>query len=621
MGNDTHRKAGVPALTLAALGIVYGDIGTSPIYAFKESLASAGGRVEDVYGVVSLLFWALMIVVTIKYLIFVLRADNAGEGGILALFSLLPRSVRRPVGGSGLGFFVLMLMGTALLFGDGLITPAISVLSATEGLAAINPSLAEMSVPLTVTILFALFAVQSKGTASLGRVFGILIIVWFGSIAVFGSMALAQRPEVVEALSPFYALEYIANHGWHTLIIMSSVILAVTGAEALYADLGHFGPRPIRIGWFTVVAPSLVLCYLGQASLAIQHPGEHENLFFRLAPSQGWAMYLVVVATMATIVASQALISGVASLARQAGHLGLFPRMRVVHTSEEHRGQIYLPAINTVLGVGSILLVLNFRTSSALSHAYSFAIAGTMLITTAAFGIVARTRWHWNKASVIAFVASVGVFDLAFFISSMTKVLHGAWVPLLIALGVTYLMWVWRAGQNALGARLHVEQHDWEWLEAGVRSGEVVETEALGIFLSSSSDRVPQAAAAQVKNLQSIPHRMVIATMVTDNVPYSTREAIVQRINDRATQVTMFNGFMEQPDIPELLRKSFLSREDEASATYYLSDRRFVHRVNDGLPDRMEKVFALLHRNSAAASGYFNLPDDRVVTMAVQMDL
>lgn len=616
-----HRKETTAALTFGALGIVYGDIGTSPIYALKESLLNAGSARSDIFGVVSLLFWSLMLVVTIKYLLFVLRADNGGEGGILALFSLLPKDFRRPKTRNQVFIFTLMLLGTALLFGDGLLTPAISVLSATEGLAVLNPELGNYAVPLTIAILIGLFSFQYKGTAKLGRTFGILILIWFAVIGLLGLRATIETPEVLQALSPIFAIEYISNHGPHTLVIMSYVILAVTGAEALYADLGHFGVKPIRIGWFFIVGPALVLNYLGQAARVVQNEANRENLFFSLAVNSTEKVALIVIATLATIIASQALISGVASLARQAVQLGLFPRIRIIHTSQSQEGQIYVPVINTILAVGSIFLVVNFGSSSALAHAYSFAITGTMLITTIAFSIIALKAWKWNPIFVGLFIAVLGTLDFIFFASSVTKILNGAWVPLLIAVAVVYLMWIWRKGQNALAQSIQNDSHTWQWLEDSVSSGEVVETESLGIFLSANGDRVPQAAVAQVKNLQSIPHRMIIVTVETDDVPYSAIDPEINQINNRAKHITIHTGFMESPNVPKVLRETCIDTHVESMATYYLSDRKFVGLETGQLRGNEEKTFSFLHRNSATASLYFGLPQERVITMAVQMDL
>ena len=621
MSHSTAGNARIAALTFGALGVCFGDIGTSPLYALKESLSTAGESVYDVFGVSSLLFWSLTLVVSIKYMVFVLRADNAGEGGTLALFSLLPTSIRKATGGIRLGIFSLMLLGAALLFGDGLITPAISVLSATEGLGAINPNLKTLALPLTVVILALIFGFQYKGTGRLGKVFGGVILLWFFTIGILGAIAIQKHPEVLQALSPMYAIDYVVNHGFETLVIMSSVILAVTGSESLFADLGHFGKRPIRIGWFFIVMPNLVLCYLGQAANAIDDPMNRENLFFSLAPNATFQIYLVLLATAATIIASQALITGIQSLTRQASMLGLFPRVRIIHTNETERGQIYVPAINTILAVGSILLVINFRTSEALSDAYSLANAGVMFITTIAVTIIAWKRWKWPTPFVIAFLAVMGILDFVFFTSTLTKLLHGAWVPLAIALGVAYLLGVWRKGQVALTRALERDKHDWQWLDEGVNSGEVLETESLGIFLSSEADRVPQALVSQVQNLQSVPHRILIATVVTDDVPYTKREAEVHTINNRAKQVVIHTGFMEFPNVPTQLMNACLSREDESLATYYLSNRKIVNPDEGELQGNADKIFSFLHRNSATAADYYGLPEDRVISLTVQMNL
>lgn len=621
MTDLSPKPKSLPILTLGALGVVFGDIGTSPIYALKESLATAGHSLYDVYGVVSLIFWSLMIVVSLKYLVFVLRADNKGEGGILALFSLLPRSIRNSTGGIRYGIFLLLLIGTALLFGDGVLTPAISVLSATEGLGTLSPNLADLSVPLTVAILVVLFSVQSKGTAVIGKVFGPIILVWFGTIGLFGLLQVSKAPEVLRAMSPVYAGEYIAHHGFHSLVIMSSVILAITGAEALYADLGHFGKGPIRFGWFTIAGPSLVLCYLGQASLVLRHPEVRESLFFSLAPTKPLAVFLVIIATLATVIASQALISGVASIARQAVQLGLFPRLKIVHTSESHEGQIYVPAVNALVGAGSIFLVLNFGTSSALANAYSFAIAGTMLITTIAFGIVAIERWKWNVLSVSLLLVLLVIVDLMFFLATVTKIIKGAWVPLLIGALVVYMMLVWKKGQKALSIALERDNTSWDYVDDLIARKEIEVIPSTGIFLSSTSSKVPQAIRSQIRNLHSIPQRIVIATVETEDVPISTTPATVVKVSERVTQVLIFVGFMEDVDVPKALLKSLLSANEEAEATYYLSDRKFFSPESGELRGMTDKVFTFLHRNSSTASHYFALPDDRVITLTIQMDL
>jgi len=501
----TGKGGSLGALTLGALGVVFGDIGTSPIYALRESLTTAGTEVYDIYGVVSLIFWSLMLVVSVKYLVFVLRADNNGEGGILSLFALLPNKVRNATGGRRYFFLLFLLLGTALLVADGMLTPAISVLSATEGLETLNAELASWTVPLTVLILLLLFGFQFKGTNTLGKIFGPIILLWFITLGTFGILEVKDHPEVIEALLPNYAIDYVIHHGFHTFIILSSVILAVTGAEALYADLGHFGKRPIRIGWIFIVAPALVLNYLGQAALAAQEPESKRSLFFALAPSDELRIYLVLLATLATIIASQALITGVASLAQQAVRLGLLPRIKIVHTSSTVAGQIYVPAINLLVGLGSIFLVIFFKTSSALASAYSFAISATMLMTTIAFGYVAAEKFKWSKKSLFFFIPILVMIDLSFFLATVTKIFKGAWVPLVIGIAITYVMLVWRKGQVALEVALRKQDLTWDQVEAEIKSGSISIIPDTGIYLSASGQKVPQALISQLHNLHSCP--------------------------------------------------------------------------------------------------------------------
>ena len=608
-------------LTLGALGVVFGDIGTSPIYALRESLHTAGSTVYDIYGVVSLLFWSMMIIVSIKYLAFVLRADNNGEGGILSLFALLPGRIKNATKGSKYLFVLFMMLGTSLLVADGMLTPAISVLSATEGLADINKNLAHLAVPLTVLILIALFAIQFKGSESIGKVFGPIVLVWFATIGYFGFLKLQTRPEVLKALLPSYALEYIAHHGFHTLIILSSVILAITGAEALYADLGHFGKRAIRLGWFFVVAPALVLNYLGQAALVLENPEEEKNLFFALAPNDHLRIFLVVLATLATIIASQALITGVASLSRQAVRLGLLPRLRIIHTSKEVAGQIYVPAVNILVGIGSVFLVINFKTSSALAGAYSFAISATMLMTTIAFGYVAVEKLKWKKRSLGLLLPIFLIVDAAFFLATVTKIFKGAWVPLLIGGAITYLMWVWRTGQRALEAAMKEQDISWDEIERAIDGGDVSVLPDTGIYLSTSAMKVPQALVAQIKNLHSCPKKILIVSVIQGDVPVVTAKPMLKEVNARVNQLYVWVGFSQDIDIQAAIIETVMSAAEEAECTYYLADRKFVESPAGQLKGITEKTFSILHRNSARASTYFGLPETRVITLGSQMDL
>lgn len=615
------KHGSLGALTLGALGVVFGDIGTSPIYALKESLHTAGTELFDIYGVVSLIFWSLMLVVSLKYLVFVLRADNNGEGGILSLFALLPNKVKNATKGTKYFFILFLLLGTALLVSDGMLTPAISVLSATEGLETLNSDLASWTVPLTVLILVLLFAFQYKGSNALGKIFGPIILIWFATLGYLGFIKLQEHPEVIEALSPAYAVEYVGHHGLHTFIILSSVILAVTGAEALYADLGHFGKRPIRIGWFFIVAPALVLNYLGQAVVAIQDPGEDKSLFFALAPNNTVRIFLVVLATLATIIASQALITGVASLARQAVRLGLLPRLKIVHTSSTVMGQIYVPAVNLIIGLGAIFLVVNFKTSSALANAYSFAISATMLMTTLAFGYIAANKFKWSKKFLAIVIPILIAIDLSFFLATVTKILKGAWVPLLIGLGITYLMWVWRKGQSALESALRSQDMSWKEVEMKINSGTISIIPDTGIYLSASALKVPQALVAQLNNLHSCPKEILIVSVIQGDVPIVTAKPMLKEVNDRVKQLYVWVGFKQDVNIQQSIIESVMSAEEERECTYYLADRKFLDSSAGSLKGMTEKIFGILHRNSSTASSYFGLPENRVITLGTQVDL
>lgn len=608
-------------LTLGALGVVFGDIGTSPIYALRQSLDTSGTTVYDIYGVVSLIFWSLMLVVSVKYLAFVLRADNNGEGGILSLFALLPKKVRNSTSGSRYLFIIFLMLGTALLVADGMLTPAISVLSAAEGMEAINPNLSHWTVPFTLLILAILFGVQFKGSNAIGKVFGPIIFIWFVTIGYLGFKQVQIRPEVTKALLPTYAFEYIGHHGLHTFIILSSVILAVTGAEALYADLGHFGKRPIRISWFVVVAPALVLNYLGQAVIALENPGTKENLFFATASTKHVRVYLVVLATLATIIASQALITGVASLSRQAVRLGLLPRMKIIHTSATVAGQIYVPAVNLIVGLGSIFLVINFRTSSALANAYSFAISATMLMTTLAFGYIAVEKLKWNRKFLYFIIPLLLLIDISFFLATVTKILKGAWVPLLIGIFITYVMWVWRTGQKALALAVKEQDITWDDVERAISAKEVAIIPDTGIYLSSSALKVPQALAAQLRNLHSCPSEILIVTVIQGEVPFVTAVPLLKEVNDRVRQLYIWVGFNQDVNIQQSIIKFVMPAEEESLCTYYLADRKFIESSEGTLDGLTEKTFAILHRNSATASSYFGLPENRVITLGTQMDL
>jgi KUP system potassium uptake protein len=622
--NMAHSKShpgstrGLLPLALGALGVVYGDIGTSPIYAFNESVHAGGAGKDNILGVVSLIFWTLTVVVSIKYLIVVLRADNHGEGGVLALFALLPERIKTAKRGKYVIVIFMMLLAAAFLFADGLLTPAISVLSATEGLGNINPDLVHFAVPATVVILLVLFIFQFRGSGFLGGVFGPVMLVWFLLIGGLGLYQVAQNPAALAGLNPSYAISFIGSHGWSTLIVMASVILSVTGAEALYADLGHFGKRPIRVSWFGIVAITLVLSYLGQAALILRRPELVGNAFFGQVTEQWQSIVLVIIATAATIIASQALISGVASIANQAIRLGLIARMKIVHTSEHHYGQTYVPFVNALLGIGSIALVIIFESSAALAGAYAFAIAGTMVITTIALFWVAADHWHWKKYFTIPLLSLFLIFDVSFLAATSTKIHEGAWLPLLIGFVVASIMWIWRKGRALLNERLRSESLTWKKLARERKSPRLAITPGTGIYLSALADLVPQSLEEQIRVLHSMPEKIVVVNVETLEVPRSRRKPEVRQINDYTMLVTVYSGFMDITNLPRALRsKALEGLIDEKDATYFVTSRKFVSPPPGALNKIEDMIFDAMHRNSSLASDYFRLPTGRVITISV----
>ncbi len=620
VASDTHsRKPALLALSIGATGVVFGDIGTSPLYALKESVAKGSGSEADLFGIVSLIFWALMAVVTVKYLIFVMRANNHGEGGILSLLALLPKQVRQSPNARERWLFVLILVGTALLFGDGVLTPAISVLSATEGLELVRPGLGTYAVPLAVIILVALFSFQFRGTHAIGLVFGPIMVLWFLVIGGLGLWQAMADPSVFVALSPHYAIAFFADNGLQSLALAGSVILAVTGAEALYADMGHFGARPIRLSWAVLVGPSLVLCYLGQAALVKSDPENATNPFFALAPA-GWALPLVLLAIFATIVASQALITGVFSLARQGIQLGLLPRMSIRHTHADHEGQIYVPAVNFIVGILCIACVFAFRTSSALAHAYVLAIAGTMFITTIAFHAVTTMVWHWPAYRRWPLTIAFLIIDTFFLLGTLSDLLKGGWVPVAFGAVVLGTMLAWWGGNRALNSYMASHEGKWEPIAEGVRRGSTTRTPGIGVYLAGQIEDVPAALTTQLRLLHVMPADIIIATVVTESVPFSTKSPTVREIMDRVRRVTIHTGYMETANIPMVLRASVLG-EWESVATYYLSERRFVATNAGSIPAWVEKIFAYLHRNSQPPATFFGLPQERIISIGTRIDL
>ena len=610
------------ALTLGAMGVVYGDIGTSPIYAFNEAVRAGGDTKAEILGVLSLVFWTLTIVVSIKYLIFVLQADNRGEGGTLAMFSQLSGKIRSGRKGI-LGFTVfLFLMAAAMEFSDGILTPAISVISAVEGIKTVNPELEYLVVPITVIILILLFAFQFKGSHRLGRVFGPVMVVWFLTLGAIGISQVVQNPESLVALNPMYAIDFIVGHGGQTLFVMASVILAVTGAEALFADLGHFGTRPIRIGWFGLAGLALPLSYFGQGALLLRDPSAIGNSFFGMIPSGLPAIGLLLLTTLATIIASQALISAVASLASQASQLGFLPRLRIRHTNHEERGQIFVPFVNTIVGLGSIVLVIVFKSSSALAGAYSFAIAFTMLISTVGLLLLAFSKWKAKRWIRLPIFLVFLLVDLSLFSASTTKLVTGAWLPLVVGFCVASMMWIWRKGRFELDKRLGETSMTWEKVTRLRKNGKVLVTDTVGIYPSAVLGVVPQALEQQIRVLGSMPKKVVVVNVESTDTPFCHKPPKYEKVNDFLATVSVPSGFMEQRNVPRALRSQAVSEHfDERDAIYFVTDRTLIPADKTGLNKAEELIFTTLHRNATTPAHYYHLPERRVITFDISIEV
>src|SRR5687767_11329882 len=565
-------------MSLGALGVVYGDIGTSPLYAMRECFSGSHPippTPENVLGVLSLIFWSLVLVISVKYLAFVLRADNRGEGGILALMSLVrPRSDQAR--GSKWLLVGIGLFGASLLYGDGVITPAISVLSAVEGLSVAAPVLERAVLPTTVVILFGLFFFQKRGTGGLGAIFGPVTFLWFTTLAVLGVSHIVREPRVFAAINPLRALDFFSRNGWVGFLTLGTVFLVVTGGEALYADLGHFGRRPIRMAWFSVVLPALVLNYFGQGALLLHSPEAAPNLFYRMAPD--WALYpLVGLATVATVIASQAVISGVFSLTRQAVQLGYAPRMEIVHTSERQIGQIYVPLANWGLMLGTIALVVRFRTASNLAAAYGIAVTTTMIITTLLAFVVARRIWGWKLWAAAGVTAMFLVIDVAFFGANIVKVAQGGWFPLVIAAGVFMIFASWRRGRSALAARqAEVSLPPQLVIEDVARRG-IPRTPGTAVFLTGQATGTPPALLHNLKHNRVVHDRNLFLTVRNEEVPHvpEAERLSVEDLGQGFQRVVIRYGFMEDPDIPPVLRAIGI---EPASTTFFLSRSTVLSR-------------------------------------------
>ncbi|MEA2311001.1 MAG: system potassium uptake protein [Solirubrobacteraceae bacterium] len=626
-----QAHAGVAALTLGALGVVFGDIGTSPLYAMKEVFAGVHPLTPDrgsVYGVLSLIFWAITIIVSVKYVSLIMRADNHGEGGIMALISLI-QDVVRGMGRFKYPLIMLGAFGAALFYGDGMITPAISVLSAVEGLKVVAPGLASYVVPITLVILTSLFAIQRFGTALVGRVFGPVMAVWFAALAVTGLVEILKAPGILRALSPTYGISFFVHHGGEAFLALGSVVLAVTGAEALYADMGHFGRPAIRRSWFFAVMPALVLNYFGQGANLLSDPRTVDSPFYKLVPSWGQVPMLLL-ATFATVIASQAVISGAFSVTRQAVQLGFLPRLNIRHTSHDAIGQVFVPAVNGVLYVGIVALVVGFGSSTKLASAYGIAVTGTLAIDTVLFFVVVRTLWNRPLKVVIPAAAFFLIVDLAFFTANLTKVLHGGWFPLSIGLVVFTLLMTWRRGRETVSAnRLEVEGPLQPFVDyLNTCDDPPVRVPGTAVFMSANRDTTPLALRYNVEHNRVLHEHVVIVTLETASVPYVPADERIEiddlkYSDDGIALVCTRYGFMDDVDVPASLRgaekKGLPIDVDEAS--YFLSRITIDPRRGTGMAMWRKKIFVGLSRNAASPVGYFKLPDDRVISLGSSIEL
>lgn len=615
------------SLTLGALGVVYGDIGTSPLYAFRESFHDEYGLAvipENVLGILSLIFWALITIISVKYLAFVMQADNRGEGGILALTALISPQRRISRHSYRYRLILLGLFGTALLYGDGIITPAISVLSAVEGLQVATPFFDPYIVPITIVILVGLFLLQRSGTARVGRIFGPATLVWFIVLALLGIRWIVREPSVLAAISPHYAVGFFSHNGWHGFLVLGSVFLVVTGGEALYADMGHFGKRPIRLAWFIVVLPALLLNYFGQGALLLQHPEAVENPFYRMAPE--WALYpIVVIATLATVIASQALITGAFSLTMQAVQLGYLPRVEIDHTSAAERGQIYIPGINWMLMVACIALVIAFGSSSNLAAAYGVAVTTTMVVTTLLLFTVERERWQWPLSTALAFTTFFMVIDLAFWGANLIKIPDGGWFPLVIGALVFTLMTTWKRGRLILSQRLGAGTMRFAQFAEKMRTDRVTHVPGTAVFMYSDPEATPPALLHNVKHNKVLHEKVILLSVITEEIPHvaSTERVEVHKLENGFSRVTLHYGFMETPNVPRdlaLARHAGLPLKMK-EVSYFLGRERLFASKQPGMAIWREKLFAIMSRNARPATDFFRLPPDRVVELGAQIEL
>jgi KUP system potassium uptake protein len=619
--------ADLTKLALGALGVVYGDIGTSPLYALKECVTpphGVGATHENILGLLSLVFWAITLVVSVKYLLFVMRADNDGEGGVLALMALALGKEDAKPHPQARWLIMLGLFGAALLYGDGVITPAISVLSAVEGLTVATDAFTPVVVPITCAILIALFLLQKRGTGGIGYVFGPITLLWFVSIGLVGVPWILRHPQILVAANPLYGVRFFMAHGRHGFLVLGSVVLCITGGEALYADMGHFGTRAIRLAWYSCVFPALLLNYFGQGAMLFEHPEAAANPFYGTVPAQ-WLYPMVVLATLATVVASQALISGAFSLTRQAVQLGYLPRVTIVHTSGKTEGQIYVPEVNGLLMFACVALVLGFRESSALADAYGIAVTGTMGMTSFLFFYVAHHRWGWSLAKAGGLLALFLSFDLSFFAACSTKIAHGGWFPLSVAVGIFTIMMTWKRGRMILAQKVAEGSLPMDVFLEDIDRVQPHRVAGTAVFLASTRRGTPAVLLHHFKHNKVLHQQVVILSIVTDAVPEVPAADFVRiKFFDRGFwAVTAHYGFMQTPDVLQVLRacagQGLYINENETS--FYLGRETLITGRGKGMTQWRKRLFRFLSRNARSATDFFSIPPNRVVEIGTQIEL
>jgi KUP system potassium uptake protein len=623
--DDGSKRTRLTALALGAIGVVYGDIGTSPLYTVKEIFNTPGLAVsaEPVLGMLSLIFWALVLVVSLKYVVFIMRADNKGEGGMMALMALAQRSARTSARARW-WILIFGLFGASLFYGDGVITPAISVLSAVEGLQVAAPALGHVVVPITVLVLIGMFMIQSHGTARVGALFGPIMVVWFVTIAVLGVLAIARQPGVLLALNPWYGVRFFLTHGIHAFAALGGVVLALTGAEALYADMGHFGKKPIRLAWFSFVSPALVLNYFGQGALLLVDPKAIENPFYLLVPPT--LLYpMIALATAATVIASQAVISGAFSMTREAIQLGFAPRMEIVHTSQHMRGQVYLPWINRLLLILVVAAVIGFRSSANLGAAYGIAVTGTMLITTVLALIVARRMWGWRRIAVGVVGAIFITIDVAFFSANALKIEHGGWFPLVLGAGVFAMLTTWRRGRELVMREIKQGGLALAPFISSIVAHPPLRVPGTAVFLTANEGGVPHALLHNLKHNKVLHERNVILTVDTVETPVAEADerTSVESLGDNFYKVTLRFGFTEDPDVPQTLIaiKQCGQMFDLMDTTFFLSRESIVATDRPGMALWRDKLFAFMQRNAIPATAFFQIPGNRLIELGTQVEI